>query len=256
MGATVKKRVSKPRDDSQGLREILTLQQEQTAMLIHDIKGPLGEIIANLDLLASENLSGDQRDYVETAQQGCNTLLQMVLNLLDIHKMEEGRLVVHQQEFDFREVVESCMSSLHCTAAAKGVRFDLQESTGGIPVTGDRNLLERVALNLLMNSIEYSPEGGIVFLKLVQSQSGDQVLLTVTDQGRGIPYQYQELIFQKFARVERDGEKRPLSTGLGLTFCKMAVEAHNGRIWVQSQNHHGSTFGIEIPVGSRMRWEP
>jgi len=224
-------------------------------MLIHDMKGPLGEIMANLDLLASEDLSGEQRDYVETAQQGCNTLLQMVLNLLDIHKMEEGRLVVHRHEFDFREVVQSCMSSLQRTAAAKQVRFDVQGGAGEFPVTGDRTLLERVVLNLLMNSIEYSPEDGVIVLKLSRSRSEDQVVLTVTDQGKGIPHQYQELIFQKFAQVERDGKKRPLSTGLGLTFCKMAVEAHNGRIWVQSRDHQGSTFGIEIPVGTGPRLE-
>lgn len=230
------------------LRQILNVRQEQTAMLIHDFKGPLGEIVANLDLLSSEELSDTQREYVETAQQGCNALLQMVLNLLDVHKMEEERLLVRKDKIHFQEVIAECMASLRKTAAAKEVRLELHclETKGAL--TGDRLLLERVVLNLLMNSIEFSPEGGVITLRLVSPPSGDRVTLTVSDQGKGIPPQYRDTIFDKFAQVERDGKKRRLSMGLGLTFCKMAVEAHGGRIWVENQSDRGSTFAVELPA--------
>jgi len=224
------------------------MREDLINMIIHDLKGPLGEIMANLDLLSYGKLESHDREYLDTAIQGSENLLRMILNLLDVRRMEESKLKVHCEEFDVSEVIGEVIKKHKTMIKQKEVEVKVVIDEKISTWIADRSLIERVLSNLLTNAIGYSHREGKVEIISTYHQSTQQLRVEVKDNGKGIPQEFHQRIFEKFSQVDSSHADKKHSTGLGLTFCKMAVKAHQGKIWVESEEGKGSKFIFLLPL--------
>ena len=183
---------------------------------------------------------------------GGQTLLGMINDLLDVSKMEDGSLVLDKQSVQASALVAKALHQVEALAKEKHLTLK-QEIPPDIPTfIGDEEKLLRTLVNLLGNAIKFTPLSGTITvaaqLKAQEQDIASSLVFSVRDTGEGIPSEAFERIFQKFGQVESRKAGRKMSTGLGLTFCKLVVEAHGGRIWVESELGQGSTFLFAIPA--------
>ncbi len=236
------------------LQELEQLRDSLTHMVVHDLRTPLTSIISGLQTMqVVGELEEIHTELLEMALSGGETLLRMINDLLDISKMEAGQLKLEMMEIDVRHVAQTSLHQVSMLAQNKGVEL---KDASNLPLPllrADEDKLMRTLTNLLGNAIKFTPFGGSVTLQLGPQRENENVtgvLFAISDTGEGIPSEAFGRIFEKFGQVESRREGRKMSTGLGLTFCKMAVEAHGGRIWVESEMGKGSTFQFVIPVGN------
>ena len=231
--------------------ELLALEQmrdDLINMIIHDLKGPLGEIMANLDLLSYGKLVSHDKEYLDTAIQGSDNLLRMILNLLDVRRMEEGKLKLHCEKFDVSEVIREVIKKHKTMIKQKEVKVKMVIDEKLSTWSADQSLFERVLSNLLTNAIGFSHRGGEIEIISTYHQKTKQLRVEVKDSGKGIPKEFHQRIFEKFSQVDSSHTDKKHGTGLGLTFCKMAVKAHQGKIWVESEEEKGSKFIFLLPL--------
>lgn len=228
--------------------ELLRLQRQKALLsdlVIHDLKNPLSSIIANGDyVLAAPALAGDYRDAVADVISSAETMHQMVLNLLDISRADDGELTPHPAPVDVRSMLATLQRRLRHRAEEREHR--LKVNVEGIEcIEADESLLFRTLENLVDNCLKYTPPKGAIEV----AAKGDAQFfeLTVSDEGNGIPPEQRSRIFEKYGRCTSSHERT--SRGLGLVFCRLAVEAHGGRIWVEDRKPRGSVFRIRIPRG-------
>ena len=224
------------------------LKKELFNMLIHDLKGPISEVVANLDVL-SYTVSDENREYVETAQTGCDTLYRMVSNLLDVARLEEGKLELIYEKIDPQDLLKEAVGRLFGLCKTKRIsfveKFSSSETNGFF--WGDRDILLRVAQNLLSNAVQHSPPGETIEVGFRYPRS-PEIEFFVKDHGPGVPAEHQEAIFEKYTQIGRKADTIMHTAGLGLTFCKMAVKAHRGKIGVTSNLRKGSRFWFALPL--------
>ena len=188
------------------------------------------------------------KEFVGLSLRSATNLLGMVNDLLDVSKMQSGRMDVNREPVQLRSIVDAALEQVHYLAEDRQIALGTQLSPDLPALYADREKVRRVLVNLLANAIKFTPRGGSVSLSASHAADDQQVLVAVADTGEGIPEEYRETIFDKFAQVESRKAGRSMATGLGLTFCKMAVEAHGGRIWVESKVGEGSTFFFTLPT--------
>jgi signal transduction histidine kinase len=229
------------------LQELETLRDSLTHMIIHDLRTPLTSLLTGLQTVEMlGELNNDQREVLTLAARGGQTLLAMINDLLDIGKMEEGSPTLDRIELDPRGLAERAVLQVAYLAREKGIALEQRVSPDLPLLDADDEKLLRTLVNLLGNAIKFTPAGGRVTLS-VEPESREALLFRVTDTGEGIPKEAFARIFEKFGQVETRKAGRRMSTGLGLTFCKMVVEAHGGRIWVESEPGRGSAFSFVVP---------
>jgi two-component system sensor histidine kinase KdpD len=233
------------------LMKLEKLKTDLFNMLIHDLKGPISELVANLDIL-SYTVSDENCQYVESAQTGCDTLYTMVCNLLDVARLEEGKLELVYEKIDPKDLAKEALARLFGLCKQKELSFveNFSSSENEGFFGGDRGVLLRVLQNLLSNAIHYSPPGETIEVGFQYLKSG-KIEFFVKDSGPGVSAEYQESIFGKFAQIQKKADGRIYTTGLGLTFCKMAVEAHRGKIGVKSETQKGSRFWFVLPLETK-----
>jgi signal transduction histidine kinase len=236
------------RENYRRLKELEQLRDDLTHMIVHDLRTPLTSVIAGMqtmDILG--DLNDDQKEFLEIAVSGGRTLLGMINDLLDVSKMESGSLTLERQEVQAGGIVEQSLNQVRQLAKEKELTL-AHDCAEELPtLSADSEKLQRTLVNLLSNAIKFTPSGGTV---AVSASAGDrgEMLFAVRDTGEGIPKESFDRIFEKFGQVESRKSGRRMSTGLGLTFCKMAVEAHGGRIWVESELGKGTTFFFALPI--------
>lgn len=246
--------IDRQRDEIASLETLLERKTTLVRMMVHDMKGPLSSIMANLDLLDKNRLKSEEHECVETALMGCRDLFHLIQNLLDIGKMEHGQIELNLSIVDPVELFSKVVTMMTTLSVQKGVRLriDCRSTIRTLPV--DAHLLERVIYNLVLNALTYSSPGGDIILSTADGVEKGKVWLAVSDSGIGIPREFQDAIFDVYAQVDswqrmkNRGIKTPGSVGLGLAFCRLAAEQHGGRIWVQSAPGQGSTFFVELPT--------
>lgn len=244
-------RVKRGRDELEStlsdLQRAESLRDSLASMLVHDLRAPLTTILAPLEMLSSNafgELNEMQSEVAEMATRGANRLLYLVNELLDVSKLESGNMTLQPSEFLLAPIVEEALE-LTGVLAGRDEQLVEREYSNDLQVRADEDLLRRVLSNLLSNAVKFTPSDGRIG---VGAKTGDnEVLFWVRDEGDGVPPEYRDKIFEKFGQVESRQEGRKLSTGLGLTFCKLAVEAHGGRIWIESEAGRGSTFFFTLP---------
>lgn len=216
------------------------LQKEQlVAFLVHDLKNPVNAI----DLYAKlvQRAAGDP-DRVRTAAgkiaDETRTLARMITNLLDISKADEGRLVPARVATNVAELIEHVIEELAPRAQAIDVRFEIDAGTTTAMI--DPDLVGRTIANLVDNAIRHAPEGSRI--RIAAKADGAGVEIRVADEGSGVPLEQREIVFERF---HSSGTQRA-NRGLGLAFCKLAVEAHGGRIWIEDAAP-GAVFCMQLP---------
>ncbi|HEX8235955.1 MAG TPA: hybrid sensor histidine kinase/response regulator [Abditibacteriaceae bacterium] len=229
------------------LQELERLRDSLTDMIVHDLRTPLASFIIGLQTMDSlGDLSDLQRECLSLSLDGGQMLLSMINDLLDISRMEQGTVPIEYSPLAIESVVKTALRQVTQMADDKNIALDYRVATGRETLLADDEKLCRVLVNLLGNSIKFTPNGGSVHIEV--GEDGSDVRFGVRDTGEGIPAEAFGRIFEKFGQVESRLAGRKMSTGLGLTFCKMAVEAHGGRIWVESQPGQGSTFFFTLPL--------
>lgn len=242
------------REEIASLERLLGRKATLVRMMVHDLKGPLSGIMANLDLLGKNRLTPQEHECVETALMGCQDLFHMIQNLLEIGKMEQGQIELNLSVVNPEELFQEVVKKMTTLSLQKGVRLriDCRSTVRALPV--DAHLLERIIYNLVLNALTYSSPEGEVILSTADGMEKEKIRLAVSDSGIGIPPEFQDAIFDVYAQVDswqgrkNRGIETPGSVGLGLAFCRMAAEQHGGKIWVQSVPGQGSTFIVELPT--------
>lgn len=233
--------VRRQRDDLMRLQ----LQKERlTAFVVHDLKNPVSTIDLYAQLLLREaELPEHVHESAASIRDEVRSLMRLLLNLLDISKSEEGRLAPVTADIDLSALVGDVFEALEVRARAKTIAL---ESKVEVPkVKADVDLIRRVIENLLENALLHSPEESVVRVSAVEREG--EVEIRVSDAGPGIPKGMRESIFERFVQVE-SGEQAATRSGrgLGLAFCRLAVEAHGGRIWVED-GAPGAVFCVRLP---------
>jgi signal transduction histidine kinase len=244
-------------------QELLALEKLRDGLvhlIVHDMRNPLMALMGYLEMLDYDLRELGQEDLVRFAAQATDNsklLLNLINDLLDIHKMEQAELKLHYTEVSPAKLTAEVLNAVQSLATGGELTLSSEVAEDLPTVPADRELLRRVIQNLVGNAIKFTPRGGTVTVAAALEGSCipdrpacDRMRMEVRDTGPGIPPEYRDKIFEKFGQVETRQEGHKLSTGLGLTFCKLAVEAHGGEIGVDSVVGEGSTFWFTLPAGA------
>ncbi|HEX2877273.1 MAG TPA: hybrid sensor histidine kinase/response regulator [Polyangiaceae bacterium] len=224
----------------------LTLQKERlSSFVVHDLKNP----VSTVDLLAQllqrdKTLSPEARETANAIRVEVSSLMRLILNLLDISRSEEGALSISTTTFDLAGLASTVVDTMQVRAHARQVL--LESRVEAVQVSADVDLMRRVLENLVDNALRHSPKGSTVALGV--RRHSEAIELRISDQGRGIPVEMRESIFARFVQGERqDTAVSRTGRGLGLTFCRLAVEAHGGHIYVED-GEPGAVFCVRLPL--------
>jgi two-component system, sensor histidine kinase and response regulator len=232
------------------LKHLENMRDNLTHMVVHDMRSPLGVIGGFLSLLESYeagNLSTNGLQFIREARHSIDELVEMVNSMLDVSKLEAGKMRLHRIESDLGSLAQAVLRRFEPIRGARQLVLDTPCDPVKLPV--DAGLISRVMQNLAGNAFNYTAANGSI--RIAVSRTGAEARVAVSDNGPGIPAAYHDKIFEKFVQVEDLNAK--VGTGLGLAFCKLAVEIHGGRIGVESEVGHGSTFWFTLPLADETR---
>ena len=229
------------------LQEAERLRDDLAHMIVHDLRTPLTSLLTGMMTMHDLGpMNADQREFTDAAIHGGQTLLGMINDLLDISKMEAGSLTLNREPIKVPELVAQATEQVMWLLESNAQYLVREVAEGLPPLWGDADKLRRVLTNLLGNAVKFTPHDGIITVSVHKTAPGE-LQFDVRDTGVGIPPEAFGRIFEKFGQVASGSAAFKRSTGLGLTFCKMVVEAHGGRIWVESALDQGSVFSFVIP---------
>jgi signal transduction histidine kinase len=225
-------------------------KSEFLANMSHELRTPLNAILGFSEVLA-ERMFGEvnekQAEYLQDILSSGRHLLSLINDILDLSKVEAGRLELELGRFHLPAALDNALSLVRERATRHGITLT---QSGAVVVVGDivadERKVKQILLNLLSNAVKFTPEGGRV--DLTATVADDVITIAVSDTGIGIAPEDQATIFEEFRQVGRDDARKQEGTGLGLTLAKKFVELHGGRIWVDSQVGKGSTFTFTLPV--------
>lgn len=239
-------------------KRVERLKQEVLSMVSHDLRAPLTALDMGLSLLQTGNcgeLNAEGNDVLAKSRNSLSRLISMINDLLDMEKLESGVLELSYSHENLARLVDEALEALVSLAEARGIAF--QCDTPDLMLDVDRIKIVSVLLNLLSNAIKFSPEDSVIKIEIVKTDKLDAatncmlpwgVEIRVIDQGRGVPLEKRELIFERFKQSERSDESELKGAGLGLAICKAIVQAHGGEIGVSANDTAGSCFWFKLPA--------
>ena len=225
------------------------LDNELVSLLVHDLKAPLAVMMTCLEMLSGEldgHLDRHLRDILDAARWSGDEMQQLVDNILHVGRLEAGRLPVCAERVDIHHVVQKAVRQMRVLAKQRSVELDLHLAAGSLFAHADPHLTRRIVTNLLDNAVRLTPCGGQVVVSS-QAQNG-HLTLSVADDGNGIPAARHEQIQAWFDQGARGSQHGPTRAGFGLVFCKLAVEAQGGQIWVENAPGVGACFRFSLPA--------
>ncbi|KAB2855948.1 MAG: PAS domain S-box protein, partial [Anaerolineae bacterium] len=248
-------------------RELSQAREDLTSMIVHDLRSPLTAINATLKLINNIATNEDAlsrevlKQTTTTASQAVRKLLNLVNSLLDVSKMESGTISLDRTSGSLHQLAETVITDLKPLAEEMEVVIENRVEEALPPLNVDMDKIERVVLNLMDNAIKFTPSDGHVYINAqiddTLGQNGNQekfLRIRIADNGPGIPDDYKERLFDRFVQIKEQAGRRR-GTGLGLTFCKLAVEAHGGRIWIEDNPEGGSIFNFTLPLATATHHE-
>jgi len=241
------------------LREADRLKTQFLANMSHELRTPMNSIIGYSELMLEETygeLTARQRDRLQTILRNARNLLDLINDLLDISRIEMGKVTLMRRTVHLNRVVETALKTLEPMARQKGLWLQTVLDEGLPPVQADEARLIQILNNLLSNAIKFTREGGVTVTVYPYTDAGDWVAVSVSDTGIGIAPEHLPLIFEEFRQIDPSATQEFGGTGLGLAIVRRLVELHGGRVWVESTLGQGSTFTFILPtVESRRRPE-
>jgi signal transduction histidine kinase len=222
-------------------------QSDFIAEMVHELRTPLMALKASTTLLQRDGLPEQKRENIVNTMKGeTERLIELTDDFLNVARLESGRISLTVAPFGLQELLAESADVVQNQAAAKGITIHITETD--VIAEADRGKIKQVILNLLTNAIKYNRKDGTITVFTVLDTEGDHpfVQVSVQDTGYGISREHQKNMFQKFYRVPTT-ENVERGTGLGLTICKHIIEAHGGRIWLDSEENVGSTFSFNVP---------
>lgn len=239
-------------------QELAQSREEVSRMIVHDLRSPLTAVTTSLKLLR-EVVPADAEYFAtvemttDASRRAIKKLLSRVDSLLDVAKMESGQIKIEAEPTELADLAENVRRELLPLAQELNIRLEAAISPALLPLNVDADKLERVLLNLVDNAIKYSPRGGAIQITHAPLNGHDAhpgfVRIDIIDQGPGVPPEYKQTLFDRFVQIEGRRKVRR-GVGLGLTFCRLVVEAHGGKIWIDDNPGGGSIFSFTMPLVS------
>jgi two-component system, sensor histidine kinase and response regulator len=229
-------------------------KEELTALIVHDLKNPLSSILSNAQyVLGRKQLGVDECESLDDILRASQSMVRLVMNLLDVSRSEDGALIPHVTEFDLKELLAEVCKEMGRRLEDKNQKLQPLLAAVVEPVRADRDLIRRVIENLIDNAYKYGPRHTTITIELLPATMDDGAEpgaeIRVRDEGEGVPAPYRQLVFEKYGRVEgRAGAAARTSHGLGLVFCRRAVGVHGGAIWVEDGGGRGGCFCVRLPI--------
>ncbi len=227
--------------------ELQQMRDDLIAMLLHDLQSPLSNVISTLELLRmrAESTEPDETllTLLDIAARSSDQLQRLIASLMDINRLEAGQPVGRQVVVALSRLVDDAYEIEEPNFTRRGVALQTLLADDLPDLFVEPNMISRVLLNLFDNALKYSADGETVAVEAHVIGDG-MIHVTVSDRGAGIPREFREVIFDKFRRIRNDTSK---GLGLGLAFCRLAVEAHGGRIWVDDAPGGGARFNLTLP---------
>ncbi len=235
---------------NQELRKIDEMKSEFVSVASHELRTPLSAIKNAVQLMLqgrTGEINENQAKFLSMAERNINRLTGILNSLLDLSRIESGKIEMKFEELDLRGSIEFILSSLKPQSDGKSIQLKMQIAEAPPPAYADREKFEQILTNLVGNAIKFTPEGGEISVS-VKSFEEDMVAISVKDSGIGIPADQLDKIFEKFHQVEDSLRRSITGTGLGLAITKGLVETHHGKIWVESELGKGSAFTFTLPT--------
>ncbi len=226
-------------------RAVEMARQDLVRVTVHDLRNPLNVVSASLEVLADappRAIDPDLKLYLDLAQGSCRRACDLVDSILRVSQLESGQVPLDRHSVQAAQLIGEVAQGLSLLAQEGQLALQVEAPANLPPVWADEGLLRRVLENLTGNSVKFTPPGGRV--SIAARPVGDLLLIEVSDTGPGIPHEMQGRLFQKFS----SGAGPKQGSGLGLAFCRLAVEAHGGRIWIQGTSRQGTTVQCTIPL--------
>jgi NtrC-family two-component system sensor histidine kinase KinB len=229
-------------------KKLDTLRDDLTSMIYHDLRSPLANVVSSLDLLGSMLPPKDaaMKSLLEISMRSTERIQRMTESLLDMSLLEAGQPIGKRTQAAVSKFIYEAVEAIVSTVNNKNQSISYQVGENLPAVMVDQDMIRRVVTNLLENASKYSPAG--CNIEVGAQQQGDLVYIWVQDHGQGIPASEHERIFDKFTRLKT--ENGPKGLGLGLAYCRLAVQAHGGKIWVESELGVGSRFVFTLPINA------
>jgi len=224
-------------------------KEELINLIVHDMKNPLFVIQGNLQMMSmniDQSPTETLKKYTKRIERSSQQLLRMVVNLLDISRFEEGNIVLKQDIVDFNNIVSEITQRIKEYPENKSKEVVCDADTSLSEMVFDKSIMERVIENMLNFAINNTADGGRVDIQTRLLDDG-QLQFSIHDNGIQIPNKYHDKIFEKFSQAEIKDAGYRVERALGLTFCKMAIDAHNGKMWMDLDNPIGNRFVIQVP---------
>ncbi len=221
------------------LVELDHFKQGMISMIVHDLKNPLNTIL---------HLSkGEAEENIKVTKQAAGKMLNLVLNILDLNKYENSKMVVRKGAFFIHETAQRAIIQIAHLAGQKNIQIknEINKLAG---VAGDKAIVERIFINLLSNAIKYTPVNGKIEIEDRVSEQDRRIVISVKDSGQGISREFHEKVFEKFMQIDGSHIENVHSSGLGLAFCKLAAEAHDGEIWIDNDYSDGTSVSFSLPL--------
>jgi two-component system, NtrC family, sensor histidine kinase KinB len=232
--------------------ELEEMRKDLTAMLFHDLQSPLGNVISSLELLAYEISPTDDTPMsamLDIAKRSSRRLQTLIRSLLDVNRLEAGNPIGEQKSVNVYDLIDEVREIERPNFEQRHVSliYDLEPDIPNIYVEED--MVRRVLINLMSNALKYSQGSKHITISAATLADKNMVYISVSDKGAGIPPKYREMIFEKFERIKH-GDSSSKGLGLGLAFCRLAIEAHSGQIWVDDAPGGGARFNFTLPISS------
>ncbi len=231
------------------LRAMDRMKSEFIATVSHELRTPMTAIKGSLGLAlagAAGNLAGDLRDLLTIAQNNSERLIRLINDILDLSRIEAGKLNLRLGPVDMATIVRRSVVELDALAGQKQITVHVDLPPRLPAVIADPDRIGQVLVNLLSNALKFTDAGGNVTIRA--EHTGSWVTLRVIDSGIGIPREHLKAIFERFHRVDNAASRRTGGTGLGLAICQAIVAEHSGHIWAESEPGKGSTFSFTLPI--------
>ncbi len=241
--------LDKERRAVENLREVDVVKDAFVSSVSHELRTPLTSIVGYLEMLREGefgNLNSHQSDAVRRVADNSARLLSLIDDLLTLSRVQDEGMSQVDRVFDLRDVVQAGHDVVAPAWARRGLAVDLELPQDPVPMLGDRDMMERVVVNLVGNAVKFTPDGGRVAIRL--RREGDDALLEVSDTGIGIPVEEQDQLFARFFRSSTAQKQAIPGSGLGLSIARAVVTKHGGSVTVESALDRGTTFRVRLPV--------